>query len=308
MNRMLTKVCAAAELENELNALRQNSTQANDSQDLVIPMNDSGSAPTPHRPTLDHSHTPTAEEATIDPEAVDQPATATNIRPSKIQELRPPSEITSAATSLCFTHIFPWMPILDVRRVYSGLSSLGDPPLLFYAMFGATMPYSFDSRLTTAAMDRYWKYSKRRIFVEILEEPSFSALEALVILTLDCSGLTNGCQVWSALSIAAKVAVHLRTNNRRSLRSATDINGPSIIATPSQLHQQRLFWAVYALDCYISITTNQPCSLSEHVIDYFKPTHHLARETWLWVMRAVKLHGLKTLHSQVYRPQLAMSS
>ncbi|VUC30247.1 unnamed protein product [Clonostachys rosea] len=265
-----------AELEKELNVLRQDTTVEDDTQDASVPIGDSGSAPSPHRPVLDRPQTPITDETSLDPEAVDQPVTATSVRTSKIQEQRPPLEFTSAATSLFFTHVFPWMPILDVRRVYSGLSSPADPPLLFYALFGVTMYYSFDSRLTSTAIDRYWKYSKRRIFVEILEEPSFSALEALVVLTLDLSGMTNGCQVWGALSIAAKMAVHLRTNHGRSLRSATEANGPSIIATPSQLHRHRLFWAVYAIDCYISITTNQPCSLSDHDIDYFEPTRQLA--------------------------------
>ncbi|KAM0340122.1 hypothetical protein ACHAPU_010614 [Fusarium lateritium] len=195
---------------------------------------------------------------------------ATWTRPQAIKEKRPPPDLVLSLSSLFFRHIHPWLPFLDPRRVFGDIATQDEPTLLCYALFGVSLPFCFDSRLDQASSDAFWKYSKRRIFVEALEEPSYSSLEALTTLTLDLSGITNGPQSWGALAIVTKLAVQLKDAGGRSLRVSTEEG-------PRHVSRWRLFWAIYALNCYITITTGHPSVLLDCHIHHFLPT-----QTFTW--------------------------
>jgi hypothetical protein len=153
-----------------------------------------------------------------------------------------------------------------------------DPSLLHLALFGISLPFSYDIRLDPASSDSFWKYSKRRIFIEALEEPSYSALEALTVLALDLSGMTNGPQVWGALAVAAKLALQLTTRGPRVFRTspAAPVQARTLTAADKTC-RQRLFWAIYALDCYVSVTTSHVSDLAEEQVQAFLP---LREQTW----------------------------
>ncbi|KAG7285776.1 hypothetical protein NEMBOFW57_008070 [Staphylotrichum longicolle] len=206
------------------------------------------------------------------------PPAATFERTRRIAERRPPTSLVLSLVSLYFRHVSPWFPFLDPPRVFSDIGSVQDPSLLHYALFGISLPFSYDIRLNQASSDSFWKYSKRRIFIEALEEPSYSALEALTILTLDISGITNGPQVWGALAVAVKLAVQLSTSGPRVFR--TSVTAPveyRTLTAADKTCRQRLFWAIYALDCYVSVTAGQVSDLAEEQVQAFLSLRH---STW----------------------------
>ena len=212
--------------------------------------------------------------------AIEQPPLATLLRTKSVKERRPPDDLVASLISLFFLYIHPWIPFLDAQEVFveMGRAMDGEPPLLCHALFSIALPFSLDSRLTQPLCDSFWKYVKRRILVEVLEEPSYASLEALAVLVLDLSGMTNGPQVWGSLAIAVKLAVQLKTLDGRFLRplpAAEDGEGGEGGSSPlqaAQLDRRRLFWAIYALDCYVSITTSHPSELADYHIAHFLPT------------------------------------
>ncbi|KAH8901725.1 hypothetical protein GQ53DRAFT_674939 [Thozetella sp. PMI_491] len=211
---------------------------------------------------------------------LEQPPLPTSLRTRRIAGHKPPMDLVFSLVALFFRHIHPWLPFLDAQRVFSEMGAgAEDAPLLCYALFGISLPFSFDSRLTLSSCDSFWKYGKRRIFVEVLEEPSYASLEALTILVLDLSGMTNGPQVWGALAVAVKLAVQLKTLDGRVLRSS--LSETEAHESPHQqsaeLNRRKLFWAIYTLDCYISMTTSHPSGLAEYHIAHFIPTR---QATW----------------------------
>lgn len=214
-----------------------------------------------------------------DGDITDQVFQATYARTSTIVERRPPLDLVIASISVFLRHIHPWLPLLDVQRVLSELVTTREPSLLLNAIFGASLPYLYDPRLDQTTSDSFWKYTKRKIFIEATEEPSYASLEACTILTLDLSGMTNGPQVWSRLAVITKLAAQLRTLGGRVLRPSVQTNesesGPS--TKPGSKQHARLFWAIYALDSFISITTNQPPQLADFYLRSFLPTRD---STW----------------------------
>jgi hypothetical protein len=173
-------------------------------------------------------------------------------------------------TSLFFRHIHPWFPFLDIQRVCIAMSASDEPTLLHYALFGVSLPYSFDSRLDQKSSDSFWKYAKRQILLEVLEEPSFNSLEALTVLILDLSGMTTGPQVWGPLAIATTLLVKLRNGGAQVFRTSISETDSNALSSVDRMYRQKLFWAIYMLDCYIYITTSRPsCLINEQVDSVF---------------------------------------
>ncbi len=229
------------------------------------------------------------------------PPAATFERTRRIAERQPPAGLVLSLVSLYFRHVSPWFPFLDAPQVFSDIGSVQDPSLLHYALFGISLPFSYDIRLNQASSDSFWKYSKRRIFIETLEEPSYSALEAMTILTLDISGMTNGPQVWGALAVAVKLAVQLTTSGPRVFRtSAAAPVEYRTLTVAEKTCRQRLFWAIYALDCYVSVTTSQASDLAEEKVQAFLP---LRNSTWCDRARNAE-GGITPLHVFSYQLEL----
>ena len=202
---------------------------------------------------------------------------ATYSRTSKIIERKPPLDLVIAAVSVFLRHIHPWFPIVDVQRILSELVTTREPSLLLNATFGASLPFLHDCRLDQASSDPFWKYTKRKIFAETAEEPSYASLEACTILTLDLSGMTNGPQVWSRLAVIVKLASQLRTPRGQALRPSVQMNDASIVAKPGSRQHARLFWAIFALESFVTITTGQPSQLTE---TFLRPFRESRKATW----------------------------
>ncbi|KAL3452726.1 hypothetical protein BJX65DRAFT_302635 [Aspergillus insuetus] len=225
----------------------------------------------------------------------DSPFTPTATRTNLIRAQQPPADLVASLASLYFRHIHPWFPFLNVHRVWAEMATMDDPTLLYLALFGAALPFSYDSRLDKRSSDAFWKYSKRRIMLEAMEEPSYSSLEALTILVLDISGMTHGPQVWGPMALAIKHAVHLRSVRGLVLRtsaSGTDSEPPS---DDESIYRERLFWAIYALDCYVTITTAQISPLTDEQVQHF-----LGTRDGVWKERALTSLDANT----VFRYQL----
>lgn len=217
------------------------------------------------------------------PEALSKPSDwvfqGTFARTASLVETRPPLDLVISSISVFFRHIHPWFPFLDSHSVLDDLAGIREPALLHYAIFGASIPFLCDPRLDDTRSDSFWKYTKRRIFVEASEEPSYATLEAATILTLDLSGMTNGPQVWSRLAVVSRLAAQLRTASGKVLRQSVpgnaweDKTGGN---RPSAKQHAKLIWCIYALDCFISITTSQPALLTQHTLRPFRPTREAA--------------------------------
>ena len=190
-----------------------------------------------------------------------------------------------SSISTYFRHIHPWLPFLDAQGVLADLAAVREPSLLHHAIFGAALPFLHDPRLDQLSSDAFWKYTKRRIFNETAEEPSYASLEAATVLCLDLSGMTNGPQVWSRLAMVASLASQLRRTRgglilRQNVQEATTGVGRSGHGEkPNSLQHARLFWAIYALDTYISLTTGQPGRTSDLDLRCFLPTREAAWNT-----------------------------
>ncbi|CEN61655.1 fungal-specific transcription factor domain-containing protein [Aspergillus pseudodeflectus] len=193
----------------------------------------------------------------------------------------PPYDLLYALVDLYFEHLNTWCPILHRRTTldtFFGPSPLEEADrMVLYAIVATTLRFSNDSRLTEQNRKRYHDSSKQKVLLYGLESSSVKALQALVILALDLVGSSNGPPGWKLLALITRSVVQLGLAVEAkstlispvypsiyTLRAVTLPESESWIEDEGR---RRLFWMVYLLDRYSTITTAFDFSLDDKDID-----------------------------------------
>ncbi|KAL2828781.1 fungal-specific transcription factor domain-containing protein [Aspergillus cavernicola] len=193
----------------------------------------------------------------------------------------PPYDLLYALVDLYFEHLNTWCPILHRRTTldtFFGPSPLEEADrMVLYAIVATTLRFSSDSRLTEQNRKRYHDSSKQKVLIYGLENSSVKALQALVILALDLVGSSNGPPGWKLLALVTRSVVQLGLAVEAkstlispvypsiyTLRAVTLPESESWIEDEGR---RRLFWMVYLLDRYSTITTAFDFALDDKDID-----------------------------------------
>lgn len=189
----------------------------------------------------------------------------------------PPYDLLYALADLYFKHINTWCPVLHRRSTLDALfgpSSLDEADrILLHAIVATTLRFSTDARLTHDKKAKYYAASKQKVLLYGLEHSSVRALQALVILALDLCGSSNGPPAWNLLALITRSAVQLGLAVEDNSQTV-DPRYPSIYTLRAMVlpeatswiedeSRRRLFWMVYVLDRYATITTAFEFALDE---------------------------------------------
>lgn len=193
----------------------------------------------------------------------------------------PPYDLLYALCDIYFKHVNTWCPILHRRSTLDSL--FGHVPLqeddriLLHAVVATTLRFSADPRLTDEARDKYHEVSKQKVLLYGLENSSVKALQAMVILALDLVGASNGPPGWNLLALITRSVVQLglavESTSLSVAPSYASIYTLRAITLPEprdwieEESRRRLFWMVYLLDRYATVSTAFEFALSDHEID-----------------------------------------
>jgi hypothetical protein len=212
------------------------------------------------------------------PEALPPPPTSA---PNIPQNEFPDHDLCYQLVDLFFKHINTWCPILHRKTtidVLFGSSPLKDEEkVLLHAMIATTLRYSTDLRLTDETRQKQHQLSKERVQLYGMECSSVRALQALVILTLDLVGDSNGPPGWNMLALISRQCVQLGLAVESNSLSIAPIY-PSIYTLRAMVlpdprdfieeeSRRRLFWVIYLLDRYATIATAFDFTLADKEID-----------------------------------------
>lgn len=193
----------------------------------------------------------------------------------------PPYDLLYSLADLYFKHINTWCPILHRKTTFDtlfGPSSLDEADnMLLHAIVATTLRYSPDPRLTPEIRQNYHDASKQKIMLYGLQNSSIKALQALVILALDICGEANGPPGWNLLALITRSAVQLGLSVEAT-SAVVSPQVPSIYTLRAMVlpeptswiedeSRRRLFWMIYVLDRYATITTAFDFALDEREID-----------------------------------------
>ncbi|KAF2100980.1 hypothetical protein NA57DRAFT_65300 [Rhizodiscina lignyota] len=193
----------------------------------------------------------------------------------------PPYDLLYALCDIYFKHVNTWCPILHRRSTLDSL--FGHTPLqeddriLLHAIVATTLRFSGDPRLTEEAREKYHEVSKQKVLLYGLENSSVKALQAMVILALDLVGASNGPPGWNLLALITRSVVQLglavEATSSSVAPSYASIYTLRAITLPEpkdwieEESRRRLFWMVYLLDRYATVSTAFDFALSDHEID-----------------------------------------
>ncbi|ORY12389.1 C6 transcription factor-like protein [Clohesyomyces aquaticus] len=194
----------------------------------------------------------------------------------------PPYDLLYGLVDLFFKHIYPWCPILHRGTTLNSLFG-PDPALdeadriILHAIVATTLRFSTDTRLTTDKRELYHRTSKEKVLLYGIENSSVKSLQALVILSLDVVGCSNGPPGWNMLALITRSVVQLGL----SLESYSPMITPQyasiytlravVLPEPKdwieEESRRRLFWMVYVLDRYATIATAFEFAMDEKEVD-----------------------------------------
>ncbi|KAH8169482.1 fungal specific transcription factor domain-containing protein [Sarocladium implicatum] len=197
----------------------------------------------------------------------------------------PPYDLLYALVDLFFKHINTWCPILHRKTTLDtlfGPSTLRETDrILLHAIVATTMRYSKDPRLTEERRQHYHQVSKQRVLLYGMENSSVQSLQALVILALDLCGSSNGPPGWNIMALITRSVVQLglavETTSSLVSPNFTSIYTLRAMVLPEprdfieEESRRRLFWMVYLLDRYATISTAFDFALDDKEIDRMLP-------------------------------------
>ncbi|KAJ4292564.1 hypothetical protein N0V90_009227 [Kalmusia sp. IMI 367209] len=193
----------------------------------------------------------------------------------------PPYDLLYGLVDLFFKHIYPWCPILHRQATLNSL--FGDASLeeadriLLHAIVATTLKFSTDQRLTAEKRTHYHKNSKEKVLLYGIENSTVKSLQALVILSLDVVGCSNGPPGWNLLALITRSVVNLGLSVENSSPKVApqyaSIYTLRAIVLPEptdwimEESRRRLFWMIYVLDRYATVATAFEFALDEKEID-----------------------------------------
>ncbi|PON23435.1 hypothetical protein TGAM01_v207669 [Trichoderma gamsii] len=183
----------------------------------------------------------------------------------------PPHDIVYNIVDLYFKHCNPWCPILDRKSIFGiffGSTSLSEPDrVLLHAIVATTLRFLKDPRLSPEMRAHHHAVSRQIVQMYAMENVTITALRALVILSLDELGTSNGPKGWNMLSLLAQnvkqlglceessVYLTVQADNvphTGSIRRVVTGRPDSWIEDEGR---RRICWMVYLLDRYATIAT-----------------------------------------------------
>ncbi|ODA83133.1 hypothetical protein RJ55_01643 [Drechmeria coniospora] len=197
----------------------------------------------------------------------------------------PPYDLLYALVDLYFKQINTWCPILHrkttLQTLFGPLALQEEDRILLHAICATTMRYSTDPRLSDERRQHYYRVSKERVLLYGMENSSVKTLQALVILALDRCGSGNGPPGWNIMALISRGVVQLglavesdslsvspKHVSIYTLRVTIVPEAQDFIEAESR---RRLFWMIYLLDRYATITTAFEFALPDKEIDRTLP-------------------------------------
>jgi hypothetical protein len=197
----------------------------------------------------------------------------------------PPYDLLYTLVDQYFKHVNPWSAILDRKATFDAF--FGAQPMndgdraLMHAVVATTMRFSKDPRLTAESRRQYHQASKQKIMMYAFDNPSVRALQALVILTVDVLGTSNGQQGWNLLALIARNIVQLGLQVEKSAYLESDAYPSATLlqaAKPQSWidneERRRLCWMTFILDRYATVATAEAFTLDEREMDRCLPCRY----------------------------------
>ena len=189
----------------------------------------------------------------------------------------PPDDLVDSLVEIYFETIHPWIPMLHVSQFRANLSSPSQrrrTTTILHAIVSLCIRFSRDPRLEENPELRttYASRSRQAVILQSMESFSVENLQALIICAFDTIGSGRGPSAWSIVGSMTRTVEQLRLSvededHQHPSSSSRALIRRMAFLTPCSSwreveERRRVFWNVFLMDRFCSITTGWNLSLT----------------------------------------------
>ncbi|KAJ5699743.1 hypothetical protein N7536_002756 [Penicillium majusculum] len=185
------------------------------------------------------------------------------------------TEIMTELVSFYFVNIHPWIPILHVTRFWERMQSPDERPrisCILHAIIAVCVRFSQSKELDTGTKASVAEQSRKRVILASTDCYSVEHLQALIIIAFETIERGRGPSSWSIVGSTIGAVNQLQLGVEEDVLYRSTNSGESLIRRmvflpPSRSwseaeERRRIFWAVFLMDRFCSVSTGREVSLA----------------------------------------------
>jgi hypothetical protein len=182
----------------------------------------------------------------------------------------PPQRILDKIVDRYFQTLQHWIPFLHPSRTKRRMTSHEEKERLavvLHAMVYAAAKFLDGDDLATTNTESQRRHSRQVVLLEAMSCPSITNLQALIIIAFDHIGSGEAAKAWSLVGSLTRTVEYLRLTvepeelQKHPLRRPLTLLDDPFDWTEIE-ERRRLFWNIFLLDRFCSITTGWSTSLT----------------------------------------------
>ena len=181
----------------------------------------------------------------------------------------PPNDVLVDLAELFFELIYPCTRLFHKQRFLNNMFS-SDRRLLLHAITVVSFRYWIKADPGPSQRDRYVQASRDKILLTATDECSVISTQALILLAVDAMGHAPGPRTWSVMAHLTAAAHQLglakdtgEVNQETNITLVRNeaLNESMSLSLIDQEERRRLFWTIYVLERFSSLSHGSPCSV-----------------------------------------------
>ncbi|KAK9489375.1 fungal-specific transcription factor domain-containing protein [Lipomyces doorenjongii] len=216
----------------------------------------------------------------------------------EVQSYLPPDDLMSSLIGIYFETSHPWIPVLH-REKFEGQLRRPDGKqcldVILHAIVVATVRFSWDARLKDKGVrEKLVQACRQYVILKSIESYSVENLQASIIVAFDSIGGGKGPRSWAIVDSMTRTVEHLRLSveddDGDAKESASSNVADPLVAQAQKFmtrmtflkkseswieseERRRVFWNVFLLDRFCSISTGWNPSLTAVDVQRRLPTN-----------------------------------
>lgn len=205
----------------------------------------------------------------------------TSIPPSNTHSGLPSEEILHELIELFFESVYPWFRLFYKSNFVANVFS-PDRKILLYGVVALSFRFWKKQAPSVEMRDQYVKAARNKILLHCVDTCTIISTQALTLLAIDAFGQGPGPRTWSVMAMLvaaaqqlglAKAAGLTASESNCSMVRNEDPDESTSSSNKDLEEKRRLFWAIYTLDRFSSLSNGSTCAIDPKSIRLRFPVH-----------------------------------
>jgi hypothetical protein len=209
------------------------------------------------------------------PEIEQLPPFLSTLELQTIDSRLPAKDTLQELVELFFDLVYPWVPLFNKHSFIANLFSPGRQ-ILLHGIVVITFRFWRKSAPSAEMRENFTKISQEQILLNAIDACSLISTQALALLAVDAIGQGPGPRMWNmmAMLITASKQMGLakgfspasNETNIPLVRNEDPVDNLNLSSIEVE-EKRRLFWTIYSLDHFSSVSHGQPSGIDTKSIE-----------------------------------------